>query len=296
MKNRILYTPKEKKYIRKKRNPYYLWMIGGVAACVVVIAACVMIVRLNAFHIQTIFISGLDSLHESDVQKEVASVLTGSYGFGLIPYRFLLAAPTQIITDTLARRFPLVAGITLKKEFPHTLVIRVKERIMFGILCNDLAHRDNDNDSVDQEILPEEHADVQSDVQCAYVDTIGIAYESAPKSIGFLITKISTDASVITIGKEAVDPLMMRRMIDLNAKLPSVIGSPIVEYQLLSAIAREVRVASQNGFSLIINRDDDVDHALSVLDTILKKEIGSRRKNLDYIDLRFGNKVFYKFK
>jgi hypothetical protein len=288
MSNRILYIPKEKKYVSKKKISHTLWVIGGMALCAVLITVSIMTVRLHAFHIQHIPINGLRSIHGSDVQQEISSVLTGSYAFGLIPYGSLFTTPTQTIIDAIMRRFPLITEVHIEKEFPDTLTISVRERIMFGILCNDLAH----NDLVDQEVLPEE----DTNVQCVYVDTEGIAYESAPKTHGFLITKISTDAPVIALVKQAVDPLMMQRITDLNTKLPSVIGSPIVEYQLVGNVAREVRVVSKIGFSLIINRDDDLDHALSVLGTILKKEIGSRRKNLDYIDLRFGNKVFYKFK
>ncbi len=288
MSNRILYIPKEKKHAGKRKKSRTLWIIGGITLCIVVIAGGIMIVRLHAFQIQTISVQGLHSIHESDIERQVTSVLIGSYAFGLIPYRSLFAAPIQVITDTIAHRFPLIAEVHVKKEFPHMLAINVRERIMFGILCNDTA----DRDGADKEIVPEE----QIDIQCAYVDTEGIAYESAPKTEGFLITKVLTDSPVIAIGTQVIDPLMMRRIVDIKTKLPPVIGSSIVGYQLLRNVAREVHVISKDKFSIIINRDDDLDHALSVLATILKKEIGSRRKNLDYIDLRFGNKVFYKLR
>lgn len=288
MSNRILYIPKEKKYAGKRKKSRTLWVIGGIILCVAVIMGGIMIVGLHAFEIQKISVNGLRSIHESDIEQEVSFVLIGSYAFGLIPYRSLFVAPIQVITDTIAHRFLLIAEVHIKKEFPHTLVINVRERIMFGILCNDAVQKD----AADKEIVIEE----QIDIQCVYVDTEGIAYESAPKTEGFLITKISTDAHGITIGTQAIDPLMMRRITDLNIKLPPIIGSPIVGYTLLRNVAREVHVISKSGFSVIINRDDDLDHALSVLGTILKKEIGSKRNRLDYIDLRFGNKVFYKFK
>lgn len=288
MSSRILYIPKEKKYVGKRKKSRVLWVIGCIILCVAVIMGGIIIVRLHTFEIQKISINGLRSIHESDIEQEVSSVLTGSYAFGLISYRSLFAAPIKVITNTIAHRFSLIAEVHIKKEFPHTLAINVRERIMFGILCNDAGEKD----AADKEIAPEE----QIDIQCAYVDTEGIAYESAPKTEGFLITKISTDAPRIAIGTQAIDPLMMRRITDLNIKLPPLIGSPIVGYTLLRNVAREVHVISKSGFSVIINRDDDLDHALSVLGTILKKEIGSKRNRLDYIDLRFGNKVFYKLK
>ena len=284
MNNRILYTPKERKYTGKRKKTYNLWMIIGVGLCIIFVVLSVITVRLPVFQIQKIFISGLSTVNEEDVRKEVTSALVGSYFAGLISYRFLFAVPTQTIVDAIKHKFSLIAEVHIEKEFPDTLTIGVKERTMFGILCNDAANLEALTDKG------------YVDIQCAYVDTQGVAYESAPKTHGFLITKISTDAPMIAIGQVSVDPLMMQRITDLNTKLPAVIGSPIVEYRLRGNVAREVRVVSNMGFSLIINRDDDLDHALSVLGTILKKEIGSKRKNLDYIDLRFGNKVFYKFK
>lgn len=283
MNNRIFYIPKERKYTQKRKKTYNLWMIVGMGFCIIFFVLTIVIVRSRVFQIQKISINGLNAIREEDVRKEINSALVGSYVAGLVSYRFLFAVPTQRIVDAIKHTFPLIAEVYVEKKFPDTLTINVKERTMFGIVCND---------AVKTEALPEE----QVNIQCAYMDTEGIAYASAPRTIGFLILKISTDSAEIAIGKQTIDPAMMQRIADINVKLPSIIGSPVTGYQLLHNAPREVRAISRIGFSVIINRDDDLDHALSVLDAILKKEIGSKRKHLDYIDLRFGNKVFYKFR
>ncbi len=283
MNNRIFYIPREKKYTNKKKSIVRIRVIISIIFFVCFVIASIVTMRLSALQIQQISITGLSAVREEDVQKEIMSALSGSYLAGLIPYRFLLVAPAQIIGDTLKQKFPLIAEVTVVKEFPNKLVLAVKERVMFGILCND---------AVSEDAVPDEHRDIG----CSYLDTAGIAYDKAPQTQGFLIMKISTNASEVVIGSRAIDSLMMGRIKDINSKLPSVINSPIVGYQLLRNVPREVRAMSKSGFSLMINRDDDLDHALYVLKTVLEKEIGSRRNNLDYVDLRFGNKVFYKFK
>jgi hypothetical protein len=47
---------------------------------------------------------------------------------------------------------------------------------------------------------------------------------------------------------------------------------------------------------LILNVKDDYSRVFSVLKTVLENEIKDKAKDIDYIDLRFGNKVFYKYK
>lgn len=283
MNNRILYIPKERKYTQKKISSKNIWIVIGMGTCIILVVLSMIIVRSRAFQIQTIFINGLNMVSEEDVRKKVISTLEHSYFAGLVSYRFLPAASVQIIADAIKHTFPLIADVHIEKKFPNALTISVKERIMFGILCND---------AINKKVLPEK----QIAIQCAYLDTQGIAYASAPQTIGFLILKISTDNAEIAIGKQAIDPAMMRRIADINAKLSSIIGSPITGYQLLRNASREVRAISRMGFFIIINRDDDLNHAFSVLATVLKKEIGSKHNRLDYIDLRFGNKVFYKFR
>lgn len=284
MNDRILYTPKEKKYTKKRKSSFNVWIIVGISFCVVLVILSIAAIRLPALHIQHIIVTGLQTIHEKDIQKEISSLLTGTYAAGLISHRFLPATPIRVMGDHIKKKFPLIAEVEIKKEFPNTLIVTVQERIMFGILCNDGV---NEDAMVDRP---------SASIECSYLDTKGIAYDKAPQSVGFLIPNVSTDMPVIARGERVIDPLMMQRLEDLHTKLPSIIHSPIMSYQLRRSTPREVRAVSKAGFSLIINRNDDTDRMFQVLEIVLAKEIGTRRRQLDYIDLRFGNKVFYKFR
>ena len=283
MNNRILYTPKEKKQFQKQKKSYYIRTSVGIFIFILIGAGTFFGVRMHAFQIQKISIQGLSAIQEEDVKREIASALSGSYATGLIPYRFLLAVPTGAIIQRIENRFPLIANMEIKKEFPNELAITIQERQLFGVLCND---------GVSEGATVEEGREIQ----CFYLDTNGIAYQKAPETQGFLIMKVSTDAADIPLGGLAVDTNIMRRMIELNQKLPSAVGSPIVGYQLLHNIPHELRAVTKQGFSLMIKQDGDMDSLLYVLKTVLDKEIGNKRRSLDYVDLRFGNKVFYKFR
>lgn len=283
MSDRILYTPKEKKKSLQKRNLRSLWIIGGAIVFVLLCAGAIGVARLSALQIKHISITGLEAMSEQDVRSEVDAALAHSYLAGLVPHRFLLAAPLEALAHGIMQHFSLIAGVAIEREFPDTLAITVRERKPFGIICNGA--------------LPAPPpSDQQPEVQCAYLDTTGVAYQQAPRTTGFLIIKISTDDTAISIGTQMIDKVMVRRMIDVGEKVNPAVGSSVISYQLSRNTPRELRVTVKEGFSLIFNRDDDLNQTLSVLRTLLEKEIKQKRKHLDYIDLRFGNKVFYKFK
>ena len=283
MNNRIFYIPKEKKQFLSRKKKYNLRMVASFVMVAVMLVLVFFGVRWRALQIEKISISGLSAIQEEDVNREISSVLSGSFVTGLIPYRFLLIAPAGTIIARIKEKFPLISDVEIKKEFPNTLAVTVTERRLFGVLCND---------GIREGVVPEQG----KDIQCAYLDTNGIAYQKAPKTEGFLIMKVSTDAENIPLEESAVDSAAMRRMIALNHKLPSIIGSPILGYQLLRNSSHELRAVTKPGFVLIMKQDGDMDALFYILKTVLEKEIGSKRKSLDYIDLRFGNKVFYKFK
>jgi len=70
----------------------------------------------------------------------------------------------------------------------------------------------------------------------------------------------------------------------------------IVGFEFSFQIQREFRALTSDGFLLWINRDDDFAGVTKVLKTVLDEEIKDRRAELEYADLRFGNKVFYRYR
>ena len=284
MNNRILYTPKEKKNYKKSRqHPYRLRLFFGLAAVAACALAATSIARMSTFQIQKITIRGLKSINENDVRREVERMLGGSYIRGLIPYRFLLAAPAQIIATDIKEQFPLIVDASITKEFPNQLTLALGEREFFAILCNDR--------KINNEIKQQEKT-----VECAYVDTNGIAYQRSPESAGFLITKISTDAASIPVPSQAIERATVDRIIFLQRSLPPLVGSPVIDFELFWAIPHEIRAVSNEGVMFIFKRDDDFGNVFRVLKKVWEHEIGNVPKRIDYIDLRFGNKVFYKMR
>jgi hypothetical protein len=71
-------------------------------------------------------------------------------------------------------------------------------------------------------------------------------------------------------------------------------GFDISKIILKDAGIREVYL--KEGWYILLNDKNEPDQTFSNLELVLDQEIKEKRPKLDYIDLRFGKKVFYKLK
>lgn len=268
MMSRIVYTPRaERRRRRFSISRGQLMVFGVIITGAFFITGIIFLLRWPKLQVSTVHVTGLSVLTEEEVTKDVFDSIQGSY-FGFLPRRSVFLLSTAALQAKIKNDLPRIEEIAIKKAFPHTLKIVIEERKSFGILC------------------------AQS--HCVYIDTAGFAYENAPDSSGSLIMKIKTDAGAPRVGDNALDKNLVNRLIFLRQEVKRTTGMEVIGYELLKKVPREIRVEVDEGFRLIFDRDDDFKNVFRVLKTVLEEEIKEKRSKLQYIDLRFGNKVFYK--
>lgn len=279
---RILYTPRDPRQLKyhsnKKRTGFVACVIIGICVLLFLILAHLSFLRIRAIRAEH-----TETLNPDLIIKTVQKFLAGSFAL-IFPRDSIFFIRTSSIRRELQRKFPQIASITVTKELPSTIAISLTERKLWGIFCNDLALSDTASTTPSASPV------------CMYIDRSGFAYGSAPASSGFLIMKISTDRADSAVGASAVEPALMD---DLRAHADAFkknLDLTIVGYQIYSKIPSEIRLITSEGFMLILKRDDPIDRIMPILKKLLTDEIKIRRSRVDYIDLRFGNKVFYKFK
>ena len=59
---------------------------------------------------------------------------------------------------------------------------------------------------------------------------------------------------------------------------------------------RTVHAITRAGWEILLLEDTDPEAAYKNLELALEREIKDKIASLDYIDLRFGNRIFYKFR
>lgn len=273
MSSRIIYTPRE--VPRTKPLGRILLFAAAGAAALTLLAGAVYLIRLPSLHIREISFSGMESFEEDVARERIGAILGGSWAV-LVPRSFYFLVDAEEIAAGLGAEFPQAKEIKVTKTFPDRLSVAMMRRSFWGIFCS-----------------RQESASVP---ECAYIDPTGFAYESAPQATGGLILVIESDAERVAVGVTVVEPAVMEQLSLLRDGLPAAAGLEVVGFELRSRVPSEIRVRASDGFTLIFGRDEDFANTLRVLKRVLDEEIKDKRGQLDYIDLRFGNKVFYKLR
>ncbi|MBI2640600.1 MAG: FtsQ-type POTRA domain-containing protein [Candidatus Sungbacteria bacterium] len=268
--SRVIYTPREERLPRRRFHMRRFFLVLAAFSLLgVIIAGMVYVLRFPRWQIREISFSGLEVLSQEEIASKIKHELQGEFA-ALIPRSSFFLAETASLAESLQKEFPRIEQISIKKDFPDKLKISAKERKLFGIFCGQSS--------------------------CAYIDASGFAYESAPNFSGSLITKIKSDAPDPAVGQNAVEPALMERLIFLGEEIKRSLGIMSVVHELSSQAPREIRVETDEGFKIFFNRDDDFQNVFRVLKTVLDEEIKEKRARLEYIDVRFGNKAFYRLK
>ncbi len=271
--SRILYTPRDVRPWNRRaeaRRKTRLWILGGCAVLALFLAGGAVLTRIPAFQVKEIEIRGLTTLDSEEVRGRARTMLSGAYAF-VIPRGMVLTVSGKGIGRALMNEFPRIKTVSVKKHLPDALEIFVEERTPWGIFCG-------------------------VDGRCAYIDEMGYAYESAPSFSGRLVTKVLSDAAIPAIPSQAVEPALMEKTRVIGDEVKKILNASTVSYELISDLPKEIRVVAPEGYRIYFDRESDLQNAFRVLKTVLAEEIKDKRARLDYIDLRFGNKVFYKLK
>lgn len=188
-----------------------------------------------------------------------------------------LLFPADAFTAGVSSAVPKVKNLDIQVELPNTLIIAAEERKQAGIWCVDLS------------------------AVCFFYDDSGVIYEPAPNVARGTLIKIIRDGR--TEHAEAGDTVLDN---DLLSFIDNLIAALDLAYQKPAYIyikdVEEIRAGffsaggGQAGWEAYFSRSQDLIDSVENLVIVLEKEVGPREEELDYIDLRLLNKIFYKYR
>lgn len=275
MHNRIIYTPREeKKIIKTQKRKLRLGFIVFFTA--VVPAAAIMALLLLPYgRVSKINIKGADAAFQEVLLEEVYLFLKGNYAW-IVPKNMLLVLDTNSVSSNLRQKFTKLERVIVSKKYPNGLEIFVTERKFLGIFCNDLVSAPNP--------------------RCAFIDDSGFAYEEASNSSGALITKIKSDMEFFQVPSQVVAFETMTRLKNFTEEFKKAIGEDVNGYEIFSKITDEAWFVTTSGYKIYVRFDADAKNTAHALKRVLEEEIAGKKEKLEYIDMRFGNKMFYKLR
>ena len=273
---------------RNKRARRRLWQWRLVALLVLLVfllAAVILFLRLDRWQLRTVVVRGNQVLSAGELSQAVEQNLIGNYWY-LLPRRQRWFYPERAIRESLLRQFPrlnAVASYVARGD----LVLIVKEHGPTAIWCLD------------------------DPSQCYFVNNQAQVFSPAPafsRPIYLTVTmgtQAPTVPGVAPFSAEALAQILAwrsetQKIFDQHWPAPvnifSIINGGGSDYHLT------VELASATGasFQVLINLGQERNIVLKTLESLLTSEnlvkaLSQRSLALEYIDLRFAPKVFYRF-
>jgi len=182
----------------------------------------------------------------------------------------ILLKSTEIKTQIL-NQFPEILELDFQKKIPHTLVIQIKEKKEIAVLC-----QENYN-------------------KCFFIDENGLMFKQIEREL------IDNDELIIFL-REPDENFDLKKSFSLNNKLEDFLeirgilkNNLKIEIKNFIIISQKrLNVETEESWDIYFNLEKDIKLQITKLKVLLEKEIPmEKRKNLEYIDLRF-ERIFYK--
>ncbi len=215
------------------------------------------------FQIKEVKVSGSDKLKEN-VKSLVESQLSKNF-LSLSTKSIFLFNPRDVVNFVL-ENFPQIESIEFLKKFPDKLEINIKERKAVALFCSQ---------------------------NCYLIDSGGVAFEEFFAKDIFEIEE--KDKREINLGQIVIEKDILNEILKIKKVLEEEFQIPLEKIFLVSP--ERVNVKTSEGFEIYFNPKRDIDWQLTKLKVLFEKEIPlDKRKNLEYIELRFGNFAPYKYR
>jgi hypothetical protein len=238
--------------------------------------------------INKIIITGNSIIDENDINLNVRDNLLGRYWKLFSRSNFLIYPHNKIYSDLLTS-FPRIEKLSVKLDGLNTLHINITERAGSYLYCG--------------VSLPENKDDIGEN--CYFVNNDGYIFDKAPYFSGDVYFKYYTiiqGDSTNPLGTQMITRNHFHDLVRFNDGIISLGFTPA--YLVISDDGIYSLYLKTLGDSLspkiIFKEDNDLITILDNFKTAMKEkefanEINSKYDTLSYIDLRFKNKVLYKF-
>ena len=275
--------------IRRKRRKYKrrLFVLFSVLFISIIVALAYFSADRH-FTIDQINIKGAQVIDPDKIEKEIRSELSGRY-FYLFARSNGLIYPEKQIYDNLLVKFPRIKTLTISSRGLKTLDVEISERVGSYLYCG--ANVPEDKNQIGE--------------NCYFLNDNGLIFDKAPYISGNVYFKYYmsiNDGDDNPLGKQMINVNSFHKLVRFVDGITSLGFIPVYfvsEKDGTDSIYLN-HIETDTAPKITFKNEDDLDKLLDNFTIAMSKkefadDIHSKYNKLLYIDLRFKNKVLYKF-
>ncbi len=287
-KSNVLDSPRLAELKKHRRKIFQRKIAFYVFIFLAVIVLLVYISRLSILNISEIQITGNKVIETETLKTVVAKHIQGNY-FYFFPKTNIFFYPKDAIENDLQSNFKRLKDITLTIQNKKVLAISMTEREAIYTWCGD--------------VLPA--VDNTGQYKCYFMDDKGYIFDEAPYFSGNVYFRFF--GTIDNMGNILGSSFMPDKFANLLFFKKSLEGMGLKPTAFFVNNFGELNVffSTQsmlpNGPVFMLKMDSDFSKVIenleaSLMTEPLKTNLKTKFYSLEYIDLRFGNKVYFKFK
>ncbi len=270
---------KAKVHKLKPKNPLYkqAWFWFSLLLVVIVGLFVYFLFFFPSIQVENINIAGNQKIETQRI-KEIVNKNVEKKIFGLgsinIVSKTILLVDADDITNDLLIAYPSIESVEVSKKLPQTVNVQIKERSPFAVFCK----------SGEGTTPPQD---------CYYIDTAGVIFDSLPTvPEGMIIVRQATDENNL-VGENVIAQNIMQAIEKVSQNLKNNFQIDVAEAMVSTPVRLNIKTGEN--WKIYFNVENDVDLQITKLNLLLQDEISTQeRSKLEYIDLRYKDKTYYK--
>jgi hypothetical protein len=277
----MTYSLQSEEYLKKKRKRKLIKIGIGVFSFIAIMLILAWAAHRPKLRISRVELSGGVLVTQADVQKEALSFLSGSY-LWLYPKDNAFLYPRTAVTADIKDHFKRIDKISVKLKDTHTLAVEISERTPKALWCSgdpEAGEPTGDCYFMDgNSTIYTEAPDFSGDAYFKYYG--GLATDTPPVGTDYMAS--STQFADLSA--------FIDRAKRLSVKPLYLLAKGNGEYSLVLAGGGQIYFDIKEPLSVVGDNLEALLHAPALATST------AHSLPIQYIDLRFGNKLFYKLK